>query len=72
MKTLEEKYPKIRITQQAKLSLTKLVSIERKERGSNVAMSDLASELIVNALRAKRGNGHTAPTAVEVNEEEKQ
>jgi len=56
--TDDKKFPKIRITKQARGDLEKLVRIYRKERGSNVSMSDIASELIVSNFRSKsNGNG---------------
>ena len=56
MNQLETNFPKIRISRHARVALEKLVRLERKARGSNVSMGDIASELIVSALRS-RSNG---------------
>lgn len=46
--TENEKYPKVRVTKQAREHLEKLIPAERARRGLNVSMTDLVSELILN------------------------
>lgn len=43
-----EKYPKVRVTKQAREHLEKLIPAERARRGLNVSMTDVVSELILN------------------------
>jgi hypothetical protein len=47
--TFENKeYPKVRVTKQAHARLTLLIPAIREERGVNVSMTDLVSELIMS------------------------
>lgn len=45
--TENSKYPKVRVTQQAHAHLQKLLPAMKRER-SNISMTDLASEAILN------------------------
>jgi hypothetical protein len=47
-KTENEKYPKVRVTRQARAHLEKLIPAIRETRGLNVSMTDIVSELILS------------------------